>query len=77
MEMCPHKDMEKLGSRWEGWDLNPHTSDSIPVALSTELQGLQQAMGIKDAVSFNNKIDDDYKTFTGCFDALKRHFQEL
>ena len=26
---------------------------------------------------FNNKIDDDYKTFTRRFDALKRHFQEL
>ena len=26
---------------------------------------------------FNNKIDDDYKTFTQRFDALKRHFQEL
>ena len=24
---------------------------------------------------FNNKIDDDYKTFTRRFDALKRHFQ--
>ena len=26
---------------------------------------------------FNNKIDDDYKTFTRRFDALKLHFQEL
>ena len=26
---------------------------------------------------FNNKIDDDYKTFTRRFNALKRHFQEL
>ena len=25
----------------------------------------------------NNKIDDDYKTFTRRFDALKRRFQEL
>jgi len=39
MEMCPHKDMEKLGSRWKGWELEPHTSDLIPVTLSTELQG--------------------------------------
>ena len=28
-------------------------------------------------ITFNNKIDDDYKTCTRCFNALKRHFQEL
>ena len=37
MEMCPHKDMEKLGSRWEGWELGIKDAVSFSTLIKSYL----------------------------------------
>ena len=67
--MCPHKDMEKLGSTWEEWNWT-HTLQIWSLLLYQQSYKVrQQAMGIKDAVSFGTLIKS-YQCYCLAFKAF-------